>query len=259
MEEYRRIVTEKVWQQVNTTQHNTICRYPECRSNCHVGCKLPFSLDPDTVMQECFAMTESGCRRCGHSRMEHHHYRSLWKKRTQTQRVVLKGLEQKYNDAAQKNDEYENMRVDLAKSIAEIDAELEEVLALLRHLTESYAAMCLTGSFIGQIKKTKNFLEKNLEIMRRDKYADPRVMAFVEKSLDDANGKLAILQQADRGDRGSGRGMAGGNVKRIGEIIKDGVKSAVRGAVSGIQAFSTAFKPNSKSRPMTAPETEGGL
>ena len=57
----------------------------------------------------------------------------------------------------------------------------------------------------------------------------------------------------------SGRGTAGGNVKRIGGRIKGGVKSAVRGAVSGMQAFSTAFKPNSKSRPMAARGTEGGL
>lgn len=261
MEECSRIATKKfkVWEQVNTTQHNTICRYPECRSNCHVGCKLPFSLDPDTVMQECFAMTDSGCRRCGHSLMEHHHYRSLWKKRTQTQKVVLKGSEQEYNDAAEKNSEYENTIVNLGKSIADIDAESEDLFASLRHLTESYAALSLTGSFIGHVKKTKKYLETNLEIMRRNKYADPRVKEFVEKSLDDVNRKLIILQQVDKGDRVSGRGTAGGNVKRIGGRIKGGVKSAVRGAVSGMQAFSTAFKPNSKSRPMAARGTEGGL
>jgi hypothetical protein len=259
MAEYYRIVTKKVWEQVDTKQHNTICRHPECHANCCVGCKLNFSLDPDTVMQECFAMTDSRCRRCGHSLTEHYNYRSLWKKRKQTQEVIIEGLEQKFNDARQKNDEYKKTIVNLGKSIADIDEELEELHASLGRLTESHAALCLTGSFIGHVKKTKQFLEVNLDMMRRKRDADPRFIDILEKSLDDTNKKLSILQQVDMGDRGSGRGTAGGKARNIGGIIKGGVKSVVKGAVSGMQALSTAFKPNSKSQPMAAPETEGRL
>lgn len=194
-------------------------------------------------------MIDSRCRRCGHSLTEHYNQCSLWKKRKQTQKVIVDGLEQRFNDAKQKNDEYEKMIVNLGKSITDIDEESEDILASLGQLMESHAALCLRGSFIGHVKKTKRFLEENLEIMRLKRDADPRFVDILEKSLDDTNKKLSIPQQADRGDRGSGRGTAVGNVRNIGGIIKGKVKSTVRGVVSGMQAFSTALKPNSKSRP----------
>jgi hypothetical protein len=258
MKEYYRVVTKEVWEQVHTPKHSTICRHPECHSNCCVGCRLPlFLLDPDTVMQECFAMTDSGCRRCGHSLMEHYYYPSIWRKRKEAQEVIVEGLEQQYEDAKKKNDENENKTLDLGKKITDINREYEDILVTLGQLTESYAALSLTGSFIGQVRKTKMFLETNLEMMRRSpKDTDPRIIDILEKSLDDTNDKLKILERVDKGDERSRRRPAGGTAKRLGGMIKGGVKSAVRGAV---QAFSTAFKTNSKSRPVAGHETEDGL
>ena len=142
----RPYLVKEVWEQVDTTQHNTVCRHPGCHANCCVGCKLNSSLDPDTVLQGCFAMTNSRCRRCGHSLTEHYHHFSLWKKRKQTQKVIIEGLDQRSNDAGQRTDEYEKMIFDLGKSIADIDEELEDLLALLARLKDTLLCVSLAAS-----------------------------------------------------------------------------------------------------------------
>src|SRR6266550_661836 len=241
MEQYRSVVVTKTWERVNTVQYNTICRHPGCSSNCCVGCKLPFSLNP-LVIEACFAMVNSNCKRrgCRHPMNEHYHDRSMWKRRERGQEVVREGLEQQYNDAKRRNDENEMMIVDLGERIAGFDREMEEQLVSLGRLTEDYAHLSLTGSFIGQVKKTIQFLESNLEMMRQKGEPDPRLIERVKRSLDAMNQKLNVLRQLDpendaendgadgRTGEGSGGGSDGRSDGRTGGGVGGGSGSGWR-------------------------------
>ncbi|KAF8326948.1 hypothetical protein F5887DRAFT_1164318 [Amanita rubescens] len=225
MEQYLSVVVTKTWERVNTVQYNTICRHPGCRSNCCVGCKLPFSLNP-LVMEACSAMANSNCKRrgCRHPMNEHYHDRSMWKKRERGQEVIREGLEQQYSDARQQNDENERKIVDLGEKIAELDKEMEE----------HYAHLSLTGSFIGQVKTTIRFLETNLEMINQNGEADPRLIERVEKTLDEMNQKLKVLRQLDpendaendgangKTGEGTGGGSGGRTDGRTGEGVGGG-------------------------------------
>jgi chromosome segregation ATPase len=128
---------------------------------------------------------------------EHYHDRSMWKKRERGQEVIREGLEQQYSDARQQNDENERKIVDLGEKIAELDREMEERLISLGRLTEDYAHLSLTGSFIGQVKTTIRFLETNLELINQKGEADPRLIERVKMGLNEMNQKLKVLQQLD--------------------------------------------------------------
>ncbi|KAK2467600.1 hypothetical protein APHAL10511_000455 [Amanita phalloides] len=232
-ENYRSVITTENWNLVYTSHHNTVCRYPQCYGNCHLSCKLPYLSDSDPTT--CCAMTGLECRVCGHSVLEHRHYRSLWKEKDSTQVLVDEVAERKYNEAKQNNDEEEKMMIDLGKDIKNLDQDMEETLVSLGRLTESYANLCLGGSFSGQVRKSVRLLEMTLENIRFHD-ADPRSVELVEKSLEDMKKKLEVVQRVDEKVKRNFRPE---------RIIK--MAGKIKGALkSGIQTASTMLKPKDK-------------
>ncbi|KAF8326954.1 hypothetical protein F5887DRAFT_968193 [Amanita rubescens] len=238
MEQYRKIKNIPIWEQIDRARYNTICRHPGCHANCHVGCTLPFSLNPENI-KTCRAITraESECRMCRHPVTEHYHSHSLWLKRNQAQEVIKKGSEEEYHDAKQQNDENEKRILHLRGKITQLDKAMEEKLIILGRLTAAYASLCLNGNFIGHVQKSIKILELNLEAIRqKGNAADPRVLQLVEKTLSDMNKRLKILQRVDKVDPANGgradRGTSEGTIARLKGTVK-----------SGMQAISTAFRP----------------
>jgi hypothetical protein len=196
----------------------------------------------------CWAMTLGPeCRVCQHSATEHYHCRAFWRKRSLAQEGSAEGLEQEYRDAKQKNDESEKKIVDLGEKIAELDRDMEEQLTALGRLTATYASLCLNGRFVGQVKKSIEYLERHLEIMRQKREIDPEQLQPFEKSLDDMKERLKILQQVDITENG---GRAGGRTMAKLKDLTDTVKGTVK---SGMQAISTVFRPGRTPKRQGAP------
>ena len=204
-ENFRSVITSKLWVQEDTSRHNTLCAEPNCYSNCHVECNLDFSLDPNTFLS-CTAMAGgNSCLKCNHSYNSHRHYNSLWKLQNHSQEKIDHEAETKYNEAKKGKKEHEIMIVDLDQVILDLDLELEEALISLGRLTESYARLSLSGSFAGQVKKSVRLLETNLEAMRNNR-ADPRSIEMVEKSLESMKQKMKVVEAAnEKAKRNVGR------------------------------------------------------
>ena len=71
--DYKFTQTVKIWKQVETSRHNTLCGAKGCYSNCHTPCYLDKAFDKE-VFRNCRSMgggTE--CTECGHSYRLHYH------------------------------------------------------------------------------------------------------------------------------------------------------------------------------------------
>src|ERR1700760_4976362 len=103
MEEYKKyesIVTNRIWVHSPTPEtHNALCVKPECYSNCHIDCYLKFSLDPENLLY-CEVMDDDDdCKKCGHSYLDHRHFKSLWKQEDRTEICGDERFEQKFLQA----------------------------------------------------------------------------------------------------------------------------------------------------------------
>ena len=153
-ENFKGVITSKVWKQERTSSHNTLCSEPDCYSNCHVQCGLKFSLDPEQLLSCSAIKGGESCRECNHSYDSHRHYNSIWKLEDHRQENIDHKAEEKYNKAKREKNDRETMIVNLDKVISGLNSELEEALLSLERSTESYAGLSLSGSFAGQIEKS---------------------------------------------------------------------------------------------------------
>lgn len=173
-----------------------MCSVPDCYSNCHVPCDLGFTLEPKGLLQ-CMAMRNGDtCQHCSHSYLDHRHYNSQWKQEDDTQTTIDKDAEKKYKEAARNSTLQQKMLADLKSAVASLDVDMEESLARVGFLTESYAKLSLSGSFAGQVKKSVRLLETNLQAMLSSNNADHKSIEMVEKSLESMKAKLKVVEEA---------------------------------------------------------------
>jgi len=135
------------------------------------------------------------CQHCNHSYLDHRHYNSQWKQEDDTQTTIDKDAEKKYKEATRNSTLQQKMLADLKRSVASLDVDMEESLARVGFLTESYAKLSLSGSFAGQVKKSVRLLETNLQAMQSNN-ADRKSVEAVEKSLESMKAKLNVVEEA---------------------------------------------------------------
>ena len=200
-ENFKSVITSKLWVQENTLTHNTLCAEPNCYSNCHIKCRLFFSLSP-YIIRFCSAIAgHNSCRKCNHSYHSHRHYHSEWKQQVHSQTKIDHEAETKYNEAKKEKKEHETMIVDLDQVILDLDLDLEQALISLGGLTESYARLSLSGCFAGQVKKSIMLLETNLEAMRNNG-TDSKSIEMMEKSSEIMKQKLRVVEAANEKAKG---------------------------------------------------------
>ena len=81
--DYMYTYTFEIWVQVTTRDHNTLCGFNGCHSNCHVSCGLPKTLDKSNLLS-CSCMNGNTCSVCGHPYDAHFHLEILHEKKTAT-------------------------------------------------------------------------------------------------------------------------------------------------------------------------------
>ena len=243
--------TRQAWEQVDADTLNMICRHPQCHANCIIGVEgrdvdfhlghvllitlsLPFLIVGSVAhgaylggrkVVSFFRGNTTQARhprkvcKCGHPDESHSLRRSLWKQRD-TNWVIDGDAEKKYNKAKRKDDENRKIMVDTKRIIDSLDKKMEQELASVRQLVESYASLSLAGSFAGQVKKVIQYVELNLETMGNNT-SDPKLVEMVEDSLEILKKKLKVVEEAsERAERGVVK--VGGNK---GEPLENSVSS----------------------------------
>ena len=141
--------------------------------------------------------TPAPCQACHHPAENHSSCPSLWKRLDDANWVMDEDAEMKYNEAKQKNEENREIMVDLDRTIASLNEEMKQALALVGRLVESYASLSLMGSFAGQVKKAVRLMEMNLEATR-NKNSDPSSITMLEKSVEILRKKLKVVEEASQ-------------------------------------------------------------
>lgn len=169
---------------------------PGCYGNCHEDCGLDFSLDPKKLAP-CDAMDEAGvmCLKCGHKRVDHRHYNSLWKEVEEKERVVDQEARKKYLDATTEKEKKEAFLQSVQNAIDELTKDVDESTVELGRLAEEYAGLSLSGSFASQVEKAIQLMELNIEKMRNDG-SDPEMVKKLEASMKGMQDKLQVLRDA---------------------------------------------------------------
>ena len=195
--EYEQVIRAKVWVQQAAEDHNTVCVKPDCYSNCHVPCYLPFALDPEKL-RECASMTgfwSVACKKCSHAYSDHRHFNSRWVEEEQTQVTVDPEAKKQFDDAKSVKDAADKFRDTVKAQKEQIQAKIQNATAQLAERAAEYAQLSLSGSFAAQIETAIKMLEQNLESMRA-KGTSPETMSKVEESLGAMKAKLDLVRRA---------------------------------------------------------------
>lgn len=180
--------------QVTTPSHNTLCSWPDCYSNCHIECKLNFSLDPE-IFKGCAAMVNECCKKCRHPAIDHRHFNSIWEDTLDTQVVVDEDAKRKFHAASKDKNRYQGALTKIEAATRDLDSQIENLKVEIGNLCHSYQSLSLSGSFAGQIAKSVRLFELNLEALQANG-ADPQTIRTMEESLETMRRKEKLVDEA---------------------------------------------------------------
>ena len=195
---FETVVTANITVQKQTPQHNTLCSYPGCRQNCHVGCQLGFSTNPDS-MRQCWAFDNSNstqCRICTHSVDYHHHDHTIWEVQEDKQKKVDVNAKKKFEDAALDKTKLKRALDEVKKASLALDQTISSTTVEIGQLCRSYAMLSLSGSFSAQIRKSIKLMEVHLESLEGDKQADPQTIRSVRDAIANLEQQYQVLAKA---------------------------------------------------------------
>ncbi|CCM05506.1 uncharacterized protein FIBRA_07729 [Fibroporia radiculosa] len=179
--QYQSTITQKVYRQVGTPYHNTLCTTPECYHNCHERCGLPFSLEAEGI-RECSAFS------CGQWEL------------TEDKHVVVGHALDGHGTGTERNKQ-EMGKARLEKTIANLDTALADAAVQVGQQVGEYAKLPLSVGFAGHLRKSVALLRLNVETMRGNG-TDASIIASVEKALKRMEEKF-VLVEAGKGRRGA--------------------------------------------------------
>src|SRR6266550_5742899 len=192
---YKSVITFKDWVRVNTSMDNLLCSESNCYSNFHIGSSFRFSLK---VVAEVWLMglSEATCSKCDHLYLAHYSTDLMWKLQDRHEERIDRMAERRYNEAKRNQDEQEGTIAYLEKSIKGIGEETNQYLASLGNLIESYDALSLSGSFLGQLQKSISVAEMKLEAMYNSS-TDRESVGGLEERLKYMKQKFKVGEEAD--------------------------------------------------------------
>ncbi|GJE92647.1 hypothetical protein PsYK624_088020 [Phanerochaete sordida] len=188
--------------QVKTERHNTLCTgIADCRSNCHEGCGLDFALK-DSELADCSSMQPTGtvCNVCHHPRQNHKHFNVKWDTETQKQKQPNPEAVQRLKDARTAKDAQQQAREIAQGFIDEYARDIETYTDEIARLAEEYSKLALSGSFAGQVEKSVQLLDYNLEKMKSNG-TPSETIAQVQSCRNSMQAKLDLLKKARADER----------------------------------------------------------
>lgn len=190
--DYTSIVTSKVWVQESTPWHNVLCTLSNCYSNCHIDCRMRFTLDPRDLLR-CSAMSGRSCVECGHHYSAHRHYHYIWEQEERHEEKIDRTAERRYHEARRNKAQDERSIANLERNIQRLNASLNQHCSSLSRFIKSYEAISLTGSFSGQLKKSISAAEMKLEASQVNSAGQAEAAGY-EKTLEYLRKKLELVE-----------------------------------------------------------------
>ncbi|CAE6462738.1 unnamed protein product [Rhizoctonia solani] len=237
--------TIEYWERVPDDKHNLICIAPDCYSNCHIDCSLPFSLNPADIGRHCEAFvcsvddaqrrTESDdasnslcCIHCPHEAREHRHYKSKHVKQTRALHPTAKA------DLAKA--EAKEHRLEMAKRVAKekLDStqlELDTVQDKVNSLVDTYNSKCLNKNFDERINSAIQMMELRLEELK-SKPGTEHAQGIVQSAIQKLKTKLDVLRKSWEKKSGVVNHLTG----TAGSGFESGVESGVESLIGALGA-----------------------
>ncbi len=179
------------WVVKKSDDHNVLCRFKGCHNNCQLSCHLPKSFDKH-VLKQCTCIGQDGlCRVCGHSYTYHYLEGAVFRQEEVVHDVITNVMKMRkfieaendverakmlYNNFERKVEESKAKRKQLFEKLSNNIIEFES-LGVARNyakLIENQLAVIRESQLEGivgldDLRKTKNDLEKRLEVIRAAK------------------------------------------------------------------------------------------
>lgn len=193
--------TKEMWVYQDQPFHSTICGEPQCYSNCHKNCTVPYTVDPKNL-SGCASFLDSDgkhldhCIDCKHHMDKHRHYNSIWVHQVEKKKIINSGTQKLHEDATEKLGKKQVEVGDVRKEADKIGEDMVTATEKIGQLAAEYSELALSGSFTGQVKKSVNLLETHLQGLRNKSDVDPGTIKQIEASLDQLQGKLRVLELA---------------------------------------------------------------
>lgn len=212
--------TQQVWEQVNSSTTNIICRNYECHSNCAVAVEknkrwglriatalatLPFApFHPVGYAAFNAAVGTAASRNpsrpnecpCGHTAENHAVGKSLWEERS-TNVVLDPNAERLYQKAKKNNESNSKIIFNLDGAIERLNQNMTSEFARVAQLVKSYASLSLIGNFAAPKNKAISLLRLRLEAARKTG-ADQVLIDELEKGIATLTEKVDAVEKANK-------------------------------------------------------------
>lgn len=218
--------TQQVWEQVDSSATNIICRNYECHSNCAVKVEknkrwglriavalatLPFApFHPAGYAAFNGAVGAAASRNstprpsnecpCGHTAENHAVGKLLWEER-QTKVVLDSNAEKQYQKAKKNNKSNSEIILNLDGAIERLNQKMTDEFARVAQLVKSYASLSLIGNFAAPKNKAINLLRLRLEVARKTG-ANQGLIDELEKAIATLTEKVDAVEKANKSARG---------------------------------------------------------
>ena len=173
------------WITVRTSDHNTLCGYQGCYSNCHEHCSLPKSFDKEDF-KSCGGVGGTYCSKCGHHYTLHYHGDMRWEIQQTEKLLIDEEMKMRFEEAKSMEERVKSVKQQLKQEKAELEQKLGSLfesllqtkkefqeLSLNRRYTkivENHLAMIKQSGTAG--KATREEIEKKLKVVRADNFSD---------------------------------------------------------------------------------------
>ena len=138
-----------------STVHNTLCRVPDCNSNCHLKCRLPMSSDDITVIKDCYCMDlgkREDCIECGHSLEHHYHVYKRWEKKTVATDLVNDDMRKEFEEATSMEDGAKKIKKGLEEQRQDSEAKRQKLSAQLLEKIEEFGILSVGRNYVKLIE-----------------------------------------------------------------------------------------------------------
>ncbi len=172
---------------VRTANHNLVCGFPDCYSNCSINCHLPKLFDKERF-KHCNAFGgKDYCRMCGHHYSYHYHNEVRFEEEVYEKEYIDEDMQHRFKEAETMEQKASILKKELEEEFGEMEKKKkilsEQLLAKISEFQElginrNYTKLIecqlevievrlqgTTGSEAKQLRKTKQELEKRLEIV----------------------------------------------------------------------------------------------
>ena len=181
------------WVVDKTSNHNTLCGYAGCHSNCHEECSLPKSYDKE-MFKSCWCMRgNTTCQECGHYYTYHYHNEVLFRRSEEVEDLVDEKMKSKFDKAKSDQERAEILYAKLENQKQSCERERRRLSNELLHKIKEFEELGVARNYVKLIENQLAVIETRLEgtIDSESEY--------LRKTQEELKKKLVLIKSAQSG------------------------------------------------------------